>query len=206
MNCIQKRSTAVAVGWCTVFALLVLAGCSQAPGRVAVPDYDPAAIATGVLTEFDQNQDGQLRGAEIQKLQMLMRHDTNQDKSLSGEELQAIVQKWIDDRAGRCDLSSRVTFDGRPLVGADVSYQPLSAFGELLPSGTGTTDQTGAATIASASDGGPPKSGMPCGFYRVVVKAAGSGKSVTYDPVFEVSSLDTNIHNIQLTSSATKSH
>jgi hypothetical protein len=185
--------------------LLATAGCAQAPPRVALPDYDPAAIAKGVLAEFDKNQDGQLSGAEVQDLRMLMRHDSSNDAALSSDEIRAVAQRWIDDRVGRCELSSRVTLDGRPLTGATVTYLPLPALGEVVPAGTGTTGENGIAIIAASVDGAPARSGMPCGMYRVKITPAGTTKIFDHHQVFEVSAQDTNIHVIAIASSLARS-
>lgn len=185
---------------CAVVGLLVaLAGCSQTPPRVSVPQYAPDAIAEGMLTEFDADKNGALAGAELASLRMLTRSDTNGDKALDRDELAAIAQKWVDENVGRCELNCQVTKGGRPVANAQVTYRPLDCLSDVLPTAEGTTDSAGHAPLATpGADGTASESGLPPGFYRVEVVPAGAATPVVYSQIYEVSSLDTNAHRIAL--------
>jgi hypothetical protein len=142
------------------FALaLVAAGCSQQPSRVSAPNIDPDDTAAAALELYDSNHDGSLDKEELVKspavLQSLTVYDQNGDGKVGADEFAARLAELFGKRIGLTEVSSKVTYQGRPLKDAVVVFEPEPYLGEEVPEARGTTDANGIASMAIAAENLP---------------------------------------------------
>lgn len=141
--------------YCRVLAILTVVavvGCSSKPAGVKAPQIDPTGAANALMARYDTDSDGQLSQAELSNctalLDALNRYDENGDLKISGEELTKRFTGWLDGGLGISSLACRVTFRGRPLKGAEISFVPDPCFKETLQRASGTTDDSGVAMLS----------------------------------------------------------
>lgn len=140
-----------------VFALsLIAAGCSHEPSRVSAPNVDPDTAAAAALELYDSNHDGSLSKAELVKnpavLLSFAAYDQNGDGAIGGDEFVARLSDLYGKRIGLTEVSSKVTYQGRPLKDAVVVFEPEPYLGEEIPEARGTTDANGTATMTIAAE------------------------------------------------------
>ena len=151
---------------------MLLAGCSNRPAGVSIPDWDPAGFADAVVEQLDKNGDasvdkGELGGAP--GLAFGARFiDKDGDGKLSREELVARFTLYRDRRVGMTAYELRISHNGRPLVGAEVRLVPEFFLTDILEPATGTTIAQGTVRPSIA---GQPTALMRVGYYRVEVNS-----------------------------------
>lgn len=173
---ICRQVTAVlALGGLALVSLVVTAGGCGGMNSPKSENYDAATATAKALETYDQNSDGQLSAAELKACPALAggmrRIDRNGDGALSAEELQARMQSL----AGQSDfigLALRVTAQGRPLVGAQLTMTPEPFMGDALQAYSGTTVEGGGCPLKGDNRMVP---GIPIGFYRVQIVQADQG-------------------------------
>lgn len=130
----------------------VLTGCSQGPARVAAPNVDCEAATDRALELYDSDHSGSFSKSELANcpavLQNLPAYDQNADGTVSREEFVARLGELYGKRVGLTEVDCQITFQGRPLEGATVVFEPEPYLGEEIPVARGTTDSMGSAPMA----------------------------------------------------------
>jgi len=145
-------------------------GCSNNPARVSIPDWDPPELADAVLGSLDKNGDGQVETGELTPAPGLASGaryiDGNGDGKITRDELVARFTKYRDRRLGLTAKELRVTYNGRPLVGAEVRLVPEFFLAGVIDPAAGTTEAGGLVRPSIANQSTPL---MRVGYYRVQV-------------------------------------
>ena len=130
-------------------------GCSGGPKRIAVPEFEPVAIAEAAISELDTDGDAVLSAEELKNSPGLAASmsvfDSDQDGSISEDELRAEFQKWLEEKTGLISIRCEVRHKGRPLKGATVRLVPESFLNSVVPTGEGETDAMGMTQISCES-------------------------------------------------------
>ena len=169
-----------------VLSVALLAGCGAGtPARISPPRIDAAGAAAAALQQYDKNHDGKLSGAELDACPALKSAlpdmgDGKQD-SITAEMIAERIKTWQRTNVGRKATSCKVTRNGQPLAGAQVTLVPETFLGPSLPTGHGTTDANGRASLSIATRGADDPPGMPCGFYRVEITKPGDKIPARYN-------------------------
>ncbi len=176
----QRVSIFVAILACSASA-----GCGRSgPPRIQ-PELPDGAAASKAMDQYDANHDGFLDAGELEKAPGLKvaikRVDTNQDGKISREEIADRIKSWADSRAARVPVRARVTHNGKPLAGAKVIFKPEEFLGASIKSGTGTTSETGVASISAMLAANSNVRGLSPGFYRVEITKDGENIPARYN-------------------------
>jgi hypothetical protein len=170
-----KRSVYSGLLVLSAFILLTQSGCLNQPGRISAPPVDADGSGQEAVKLFDQNHDGKISGAELDKVpslgcaQALANFKTTKDKGVTAADITARIKKWQDTKIGRVGgVVARVTRAGKDLSGAEVKFVPEKFQGDALPECKGTTGPDGNAQISQPVEPGDPP-GVPPGFYRVEI-------------------------------------
>lgn len=151
-------------------ALMLMAGCSNKPTRITIPDWDPTGFASQILEKLDKNGNGFVDKDELGQAPGLAFGarfiDKDGDGKLSREELVARFTRYRDRRLGLISKEFRVTYNGRPLNGAEVRLIPEFFLTETIEPATGTTSAQGLVRPSIADQ---PLPLMRVGYYRVEV-------------------------------------
>jgi hypothetical protein len=149
---------------------ILLVGCSSKPQSATIPDWDPSGFASAILEQLDKNSDSAVDNAELAEAPGLAFGakliDDDKDGKLSREELEARFAKYRDRELGLTSKEFRVTYNGRPLVGAEVRFVPEFFLSDVIEPATGTTIIQG---IVNPSIEGQKTALMRVGYYRVEV-------------------------------------
>ena len=158
-------------------AAAFVVGCGDRPGGpISAPSYDAGAMAAAALSQYDKNGNGSIDGAELDAVPSLKFAlaviDTNKDKAVSADELKARFEAYKAAGVGAIGVSCDVKLNGKPLVGAVVTFVPEECMKGSVKGGTGTTRDDGSTPIAA--EGLP---GMPCGLFKITVSKIEAGGS-----------------------------
>src|SRR5262245_4204076 len=157
-------------------------GCSGgAVPNYTPPTHDPAADTQAAINQLDKNKNGQLDGGELNSCPALKLAlpaiDKNGDKSISADELKQRVELY--NRHGVVSLTCTVTFDGAPMAGAIVTFEPEPFMGSGLKSATTTCDKNGVSGEFQID--GKPWTAIPAGLYRIKVTKDGANLHPRYN-------------------------
>ena len=171
MDCFLSRG-----GWMLAVVALVMVGCwGGGPSRVVAPEVNASAAAAEALAQYDTNKDGKIAGAELDAvpaLKLALPKLNPGGNSVDAAQIAARIAQWKESKVGRLALAVIVNRRGKPLAGATVTLVPEKFQGDVLPTGVGTTDESGSVG-PSATGSSPGEGGMPPGFYRVEITKAG---------------------------------
>jgi EF hand len=146
-----------------------LLGCVKSDA-LTMPTYTPKKAAETAMADYDTNRDGFLDAKELERCPALKHSldviDKNGDHKLSLEELEARIQDYQESQVALKAVGCHVTLDGKPLVGATVTYIPEKFMGSSTRSATGVSDERGAVALITE---GEQLSGVQPGFYRVQI-------------------------------------
>ena len=158
--------------WQSIVWVGCIAGCSQAPSRVAAPVWSPDGFADAILAKLDKNSDGSLDKTELAGAPGLAwgakAIDTDKNGSLNREELVARFALYKKMRIGITSTQMQLVYKGLPLVGAKVTLAPEFFLEGLVEPAIGEILQ-GGYLDPRVPELSP--SGMRVGYYRVVVEA-----------------------------------
>jgi hypothetical protein len=133
-----------------------------------MPPLAPAEAGKQALAEYDKNGDGLLDAKELESCPALKKSlkalDTNGDGRLSAQEIADRVQSYVDARVALTAVTCKVIYNGRPLEGATVVFEPEKFMGTGIKQASGVTDVNGAADLRVE---GESLDGAHFGFYRV---------------------------------------
>ncbi len=152
--------------------LLLVSGCSRGPARTQAPSWRPSRFADAVIDKLDANENRALEGEELAAAPGLAAGarfiDANSDKRLSREELEDRFELYRDMRIGLMPKMFRITYNGRPLTGADVRFVPEFFLEDVLEPAHGTTDAMGVVQPGIENE---KLAAMRVGYYRVEVRS-----------------------------------
>jgi hypothetical protein len=147
-----------------------MSGCSRGPARIAAPDWDPPDLAERIVTDLDKNADAQVDAEELAAAPGLAAGarfiDRDKNGQLSREEIEAQFTKYVEQRVGLRTGSFRLSYKGRPVRDAEVTFIPESFLEGLIEPAKGVTDVEGFVTPQTE---GQDLLGIRLGYYRVQV-------------------------------------
>jgi hypothetical protein len=132
---------------------------------------------------YDKDGDGFLAGGELDSVPgikaALATIDLDKDGKATAEEIQARIESWQEQRYGMMGINASFALDGRPLVAADVVFEPESFLGDDIKAAIGVTSPTGSAMLSIPKEQRPSADsppGVQLGLYRVRVSKKQGGK------------------------------
>src|SRR5262245_39706088 len=132
-----------------VALIAMIVGCSGSAEYVKPPKIDPASAATQALELYDKNHDGKLNQGELAQcpgvLISIEKYDTNNDKMIDEEEFRTRLQSLLKHGTGGTELAAHVIYQGKPLAGATVVFEPEPYLGDDIQTGQGVTSNAGIA-------------------------------------------------------------
>jgi hypothetical protein len=138
---------------------VLIAGCSGGPKRVKPPKIDISAAATQAIELYDTDHDGKLSETELAKcpgvLVMLAGYDTNHDKHIDADEFHDRLGSLLGAGSGATQLAASVYYQGRPLSGATVIFEPEPYLGDDIQPAQGITTNAGIADLGIPTDKAP---------------------------------------------------
>ena len=152
-------------------------GCSGRPARVHPPTYNAQAGAEAIAA-YDANGDGAIADEEFDSVgalrAALKQIDTDGDGRVTAAEIDARVQAWQSTKVAEMPVLCEVTIDGKPLAGAQVTFEPEPFLGDILKPAGGTTEANGNASISLADEhlADPRYPGVACGWYKIRVTSS----------------------------------
>ena len=174
---------ASAVGGLLMF--MGVLGCGNSVPPRVLPDPPDASAAAKAMELYDTNRDGFLDAKELEKVPglkaALKQLDTNHDGKISEQEIADRIQFWADSHAGRVPVRCMVTHNGKPLANAKVVFAPEKFLGGALQAGSGTTAESGYASISCDYAADPSVQGLSPGFYRVEITKDGEKIPAKYN-------------------------
>lgn len=181
MTAINSKSSAIWLHGILAIAAVTLAGCSSGPSKIEAPSFDPSSSAAQAMELYDKDGDGFIAGAELDATPgikaAMATIDGDKDGKVTADEIAARVEAWEKRGVGQMDCSGLVTLDGRPLVGATVTFDPEPIFGDVLQPAIGVTSD-GVVTPSVPKEKRVPADappGMRVGLYRVRVSKLANG-------------------------------
>lgn len=143
-------------------------GCTGEP-KLTNPKIDPAAAASEAMKSYDTDGDGKISKEEAKKCALDPNNgwDSDQDGSISESEIANRLTTYDAMKPGvQLNIMCTVLHNRRPLVGAEVLYDPEPFLGGTVPPATGITNEEGIAEMA-AEIADPTLKGLYTGLYRV---------------------------------------
>lgn len=152
--------------------LVIFQGCGGSPNTIERPSIDAYAAAVKAIEMFDQDGDGLLSMNEIEVAPNLKAAAERMKLNgpLTPEILSTRFQSYFGSAFVMTGVSCRVTLNGRPLSGAEVTFQPPEFFGGQVESATAVTDPNG---LARPTQPGQP--GLYLGSYTVHISKKENG-------------------------------
>jgi hypothetical protein len=161
---------------------LVYCGCTRAPSRVHPPGIDAGAAGPAAMQEYDKDKDGKVAGAELAAAPSLSAAignlDKDGDKAVSAEEVTKRIEAWQETRLGLTPVMVTVRYQGRPLAGANVVFEPEAFLGADIKASNGTADENGVAVLSIPNSDLP---GIPAGLYKVKITKEGMNLPAKYN-------------------------
>ncbi len=105
--------------------------------------------------------------------------DLNKDGSIDKGEIAQRIGVWQSARTGLTSFLCVVTYNGKPLEGAVISYEPAEYLGDNLLPAEGVTNYTGLVSPRIPKELRPSEdspSGIAYGFYKVKISVKSNGK------------------------------
>src|SRR5262249_43996123 len=162
--------------WIAASLAFIAAGCSGGPSRVQPPSISASGAASKAMSLYDKDGDGFIAGAELEAVPgikaAMSTIDANNDGKVSAEEIADRIKAWQATRYGIISLTFGFTLDGKPLEGADITFEPESFLGDNIKAGAGNTGPGGSTGISIPKDQRPRSdtpAGLQLGLYRVRV-------------------------------------
>jgi hypothetical protein len=152
--------------------LALVAGCSQTPSRVEAPSWDPGDFADAILEKLDKNADGAVDMTEVAAAPGLawgaQYIDTDKNGKFNRDELVARFELYLTRRVGLTSKQLQLSYKGRPLSGAKVTFVPDFFLADVIEPATGEADSEGMVNPVTQ---GAEVPGVRAGYYRVVVES-----------------------------------
>jgi hypothetical protein len=154
-------------------------GCSRYPTAPTRPSLIPGAASQQALESYDTNEDGQIDVEEAKAspglTQAFIRIDSNGDQALSADEIADRIRYYKSAATTIISGGVEVTFAGRPLPGARVTFEPEPFLGAAFTDCSGVTDAGGITSLEGPDADFP---GIYLGMYRVRISKETKGKEI----------------------------
>lgn len=151
-----------------------MCGCGG-PNSIDRPSVDAYAAASQAIETFDQDGDGMLSMVELNAAPDLK--TTAERMKLSGpltsELLSTRFQSYFGNAFVMTGVSCRVTMNGRPLSGAEITLVPPEYFNGAVAQAHAITDASGLARPTQ-----PDQPGLYLGTYTVRVSKQENSKEI----------------------------
>jgi hypothetical protein len=138
---------------------VLICGCSGGPATVKPPKIDVSSAAAQAIELYDTNHDGKLSQEELAKCPAIMvsldGYDANHDKFVDQQEIQDHLAYLLRNGTGATQLACNVTYQGSPLSGAKVVFEPEPYLGNDIQTAEGTTNNSGAAELGMPPEKAP---------------------------------------------------
>ena len=156
--------------------MLTYGGCMRSPSRVYPPPVNATAAGEAAMQEYDTNKDGKVTGEELQKapslLSAIRNLDIDGDKAVTAQEVAKRIEVWQAKKHGQMIKMVNVKYQGRPLAGAIVVYEPEAFLGDnVMNTYNSTTDKRGMAVMR----------GIAPGLYKVKITKEGLDLPAKYN-------------------------
>lgn len=133
----------------SLFLASCLLGCG--PERIRPVEISAPAASADAMRTYDTDRDGTLAGKELEAVPGIQKHlskyDLDKDARIDEGEIRQRISDWSAQPLGMRSLSVVVTFNGKPLPGAQVTLDPEPYMGEHVFPASGITDTRGAARV-----------------------------------------------------------
>ena len=151
-----------------LLCVLTFVGCtSRAPDK---PELCPDEAGAKAVEMYDSDQNGSINESEAEASPGLLaafeKVDKDGDGELTADEISARVLYFKTATSWVIPGACRITYRGRPLEGATVTFEPEPFLGPSFAPCSGTTDRRGEAYCSRP---GGEIEGIYLGFYRVRV-------------------------------------
>ena len=161
-------------GLLLLWLILLLNGCGDKGGQTGL---DPETAAAAALASHDQNGDGRLSRLELKTCpgiaSALDHYDQDSDGAVSAAEIAERIRKMQQMPRDNATFNCTVTYNGQPLSGAEVRFQPATFQGSATKSAVGRTDEFGRCNMVvedlEMTEQECLNFGVYCGVYRVVI-------------------------------------
>jgi hypothetical protein len=169
-----------------LLAMLTIAGCRQGPAAIRPPDIDAYQAGELAMKEYDTDGNGAVDGDELERAPSLKAAlatlDQDSDGRVTADEVAARVGAWQEFRKGLTSIMCRVLIDGRPLAGAQVTFEPESFLGDEMRTAVGETNRFGMVSPIIPKEERPTPDtppGLPFGLYKVrISKVVGGSEQI----------------------------
>ena len=158
-------------------------GCSSGPSRVEPPSIDAGGAASQAMETYDKDGDGAIAGAELDAATSLKASmatlDTNKDGKVQEDEIVARIEAWQATGIGATLTQSRVTLDGKPVAGAQVTFEPEPFLGDEMRTAIGETSANGIAIVSVPKEQRARPdwpAGIQLGFFKVRINKEVNGQ------------------------------
>lgn len=139
------RTPARCWAWLGIGIFVAFSGCNSEPPPVEVPKWDPPLQAARGIELYDKNSDGKIDSSEMSPglKAALDGIDTDNDGSISEPELTARIQAFADTELGLIGVQGLVSYGGRKVPDAKVTFEPESFLADAISPATGTVGADG---------------------------------------------------------------
>ncbi len=166
MQILSKGTCRTALGFFWIgLGAAFMAGCGPTP--VAIPKFDPDAIAARAMEMYDKNKDGRLDAAELERCPAL-KHALKQidPEKLDLTEEDLVKRLTIFQKSGVGIMGVRCTVMGGagPVKDVTVTYVPEAFMADVIKPASGVSDEEGIVHLKVA---GEPVNGVNLGYYRI---------------------------------------
>jgi hypothetical protein len=176
----NKRTTrlhCLAALHCSVVSLFAWTGCGSGPAAIPAFDVNVEHVVQQLLVDYDTDKNGALSQSELAAQPAIagcLSQCRRDGQDISREQLSNRLNAIFDRRSALVSASCTVRRNGQPISSAEVRFVPLPVLQDVLPTGTGVTDSTGAAMISATPEELPSEAPkvpglMPPGLYLVEV-------------------------------------
>jgi hypothetical protein len=142
-----------------VLSVTLVSGCSSGQERVKPPRIDRRSAASQAIELYDTNHDGKLSKEELAKCPGVLisfdGYDTNHDKFIDQEEILDHLTHLLRNGTGATQLACNVSYQGKPLAGAKIVFEPEPYLGTDIQPAEGATNSYGAAELGMPPDKAP---------------------------------------------------
>jgi hypothetical protein len=162
--------------------LLAIIGCSDEPEPPPRFQLNPQQAAQEAMKLYDTNGDGVLDAKELQAspplfdlLQNLKAQASGHPDTLTEADIAGRLEEWVKDPTTLVPAIPTVWLDGKPLAGANVTFEPEPFLGPSYHSHQGETNGAG---ITQLDPDFKDRPGIYVGLYRVRISKLVSGKDI----------------------------
>ncbi len=158
-----------------ILLLACLGGCMRAPSLNA-PNFRPGKIASAAMDQLDSDDDGFLTVAELESApgfrEGLRTIDKDKDQKITESEIEERIDALVTSKKACESVLCQFKLPGnKPLVGAEITFDPEPSMSDAIASATGTTDEAGRVELTCSV----MPWGVQPGFYRVRVSKKDGG-------------------------------